>query len=104
MGGGSCGGLDDGLEITFEPVHGREPPSRGRRHTSSLKCVLSPELQECMDPLQVYLAVKPVGVTTPFCGAPRGARGGASERRGAQRRGARTFPPRAEGAPHFNYR
>jgi len=31
MGGGSCGGLDDGLEIAFEPVHGREPPSGGRQ-------------------------------------------------------------------------
>ena len=33
MGGGSCGGLDDGLEIAFEPVHGREPPS-GSRHSN----------------------------------------------------------------------
>ena len=35
-------------------------------------------------------------------GLARSAGGGASERRGAQRRGARTSP-RAEGAPHFYY-
>jgi len=37
MGGGSCGGLDDGLEIAFEPVHGREPPS-GSRHSNGDWC------------------------------------------------------------------
>ena len=40
----------------------------------------------------MYTAVSYVKVRSPA----RSAGGGASERRGAQRRGARTFPPRAE--------